>query len=244
MRAMNNVEIVIGQNEIPISIYSAIEGETSFKQISTCCNSSVNYKKICSKCLKELSPDMIKKALEVGDTLKEIDTEKVKVENSSLRILGILEDSEENGVFKNGDVWFIGIQGDKNKDKVNRTLIKYAYLRESLRTANTCLIGIIAVRGKEHIVVLKPYFKGFVGLGLYHFDRIRTINEIANYSLETNIDESVVKTMSETIKQKEKIAIKNIENTRNKLIEQALTLTTGEKKLEVKSENPLELLVF
>lgn len=242
MKAINNVDIVIGNNEIPISIYSAIESETSFKQISVCCNSPINYKKVCSGCSKEVSQDEIKKALKVGDTLKEVDTEKVKVENSSFRILGIIEDNEENGVFKNGDVWFIGIQSDKNKDKVNRTLIKYSYLRESLRNSNLNLIGIIAVRGKEHIVILKPYFKGFIGLGLYHFDRIRTINEMSNYSLETNVDENIVKQMSENLKLKDKIAIKNIENTRNKLIEQAVSNVT--EKREVKEENPIELLSF
>ncbi len=246
MRAMNNCEIVIGNNEIPISIYSAIEGETSFKQISKCCNSSVNYKKVCSSCNKELSSEDIKKALAVGDTLKEIDTEKVKVENSSLKILGLIEDSEENGVFHNGDVWFLGIQGDKNKDKVNRTLIKFSYLRESLREAGLFLIGLINVRGKEHIVILKPYFKGFVAIGLYHFDRIRNIQEVSNYSLETAIDNNIVKQMSENLKLKEKVFVKSIENTRNKLIEEAFNKEMeGTNNVALKEkENPLELIAF
>jgi hypothetical protein len=49
--------------------------------------------------------------------------------------------------------------------------------------------------------------------------------------------------MSENLKIKEKIAIKNIENTRNKLIEEAVTSNTEVKK-EVKTENPLELIAF
>ena len=240
---MNNCEVVVGNTEIPISIYSAVEGETSFKQISACCNSAVNYKKVCSSCLKELSQSDIKKALAVGDTLKEIDTEKVKVENSSFKVLGIVEDLEENGVFKNGNVWFMGIKGDKNKDKVNRTLIKFSYLRESLKKSGLFLIGMINVRGKEHIVILKPYFNGFIGLGLYHFDRIRNIQEITNYSMETAIDEKIVSQMCENLKLKDKIAIKDIENTRNKLIEKEISGTT-ETKEEVKVENPLELIAF
>jgi DNA end-binding protein Ku len=243
MKAINKTDLLIGNNEIAISIYSAIESETSFKQISKCCNSAVNYKKVCSSCLKELSTEDIKKGLAVGDTIKEVDTEKVKLENTSLKVLGLIEDTEENGVFHNGDVWFIGIQEDKSKDKLNRTLIKYSYLRESLRTAGLFLIGLINVRGKEHIVILKPYFKGFVAIGLYHFDRIRNIQEISNYSLETAIDNNIVKQMSENLKIKEKIAIKNIENTRNKLIEEAVTSNTEVKK-EVKTENPLELIAF
>jgi non-homologous end joining protein Ku len=242
MKATNNTELVLGNNEIEISIYSAIESETSFKQVSKCCNSAVNYKKVCSNCLKELSPEEIGKSLAVGDTLKAIDTDKLKLETTSLKILGTIDNDIENGVFLNGDVYFIGINEDKkNKGKTERNLTKYSYLRESLRASSVCLIGLLNTRGKEHIVMLKPYFNGLVGLGLYHFNRIRNIQEIAGYSLSLNLDTNIVKQMGEQLKAKEKIAIKTIENTRDKLLESAFT---NEAKKEVKTENPLELCAF
>lgn len=246
MKAINNVDVLIGNTEIPISIYSAVESETSFKQVSVCCNSAVNYKKVCSSCLKELDTTQIKKALAVGDELKAVDTEKVKVENSSFKILGIIEDNEENGVFKNGDVWFIGMQKDKSKDKTQRTILKFSYLRETLKNSGLFLIGLINVRGKEHIVILKPYFNGFVGLGVYHFNRIRDIKEISGYGENTLLNEETLKQMVEQIKLKEHIAIKNIENTRDKLIELELTKKEMGNKLEYakKEENPLEIISF
>lgn len=243
MKATNNVDILIGNTEIPISIYSAVESETHFKQVSNCCSSAVKYKKFCESCNKELDFSEISKAIEVGDNLKPIDTEKIKVENSSLKILGLIEDYEEEGVFKNGDVWFLGIQKDKSKDKLSRTALKFAYLRECLRKAsNGSLIGLINVRGKEHIVILKPYFNALIGLGIYHFDRIRDVKEIGLYSENVEVNPETLKQMVLEIEKKEQIIIKNIENTRNKLIENAIK-PLGEKE-QVKTENPLEIVSF
>ncbi len=243
MRAINNVDLEVGSSEIAISLYSAVEGETRFKQLSNCCNSAVNYRKICSECEKELSADQIHKALEVGDEYKNVDVEKTKLESGSLKVLGVLNGEEEEGVFKDGLVWFIGFKTDKNKAKTERTLIKYSYLRESLRTSEKSLICLIAVRGKEHIVLLKPYFDGFVGLGIYHFDRIRDIKELKGYSSAIELDKKIVINMSDNIKQKEKIYLKDIENTRERLIENAV-LNKEVASEKPKLDNPIELVNF
>ena len=71
MKAINKCDLELGSNEIAINIYSAIEKEVSFKQISMCCDSTINYKKVCSSCGKELDLSEIKKAIEVGDKFKE-----------------------------------------------------------------------------------------------------------------------------------------------------------------------------
>jgi len=244
MKSMNKTEIVIGNTEIPISIYSSVEKETSFKQISTCCNASVNYKKVCSECDKQLEQGEIKKAIDVGDEFKEIDTDTLKTENGSLMILGVLDSEDaEDGVFKDGTIWFLGNQIDKkNKTKTNRNVLKFCYLRESLKKSKKSLICLISVRGKEHIVLLKPYFNAFVGLGVYHFDRIRDVKEISGYSESVDIDEKNLLTMAENIKAKEKVSINKIENTREKLIKNLL-LNPQSKKEKVE-ENICELINF
>jgi len=242
MKSINSCDIELGNSDIPISVYSAIEKETSFKQISTCCNSAVNYKKVCSSCNKELQTDEIKKALAVGDELKQIDTEKLKVENSNLKILGVVNEDNEENLFYNGDVWFIAYQKEKkNKGKNERNLLKFSYFRESLRTSGKVFLGVVNVRGKEHLVVLKPYFKALVGLGIYHFNQIRDVKEllIEDFSVDTN----VVNQMVEQIKMKENINLNTIENKRELLIENALSDLSVEKE-EKKTENPLELVCF
>lgn len=246
MKSTNNLDLLVGNTEIPISVYSAIEQETHLKQVSVCCNSPVSYKKVCSGCSKELDVSEIKKALSVGDTLKEIDIKKLKVENTSFQILGLVEDCEENGVFHNGQVWFIGIQKEKSRDKLHRTITKFSYLRECLKQTNLNLIGLVNVRGKEHIVILKPYFNAFVGLGVYHFDRIRDIKEISLYGEGTEINQDTLKQMSEQLKLKERVAIKQIENTRNRLLEIELSKKEmgGQLEYAKKEENPLEIISF
>ena len=250
MRATSKVDIEIGNSDIPISIYSAVEQETHLKQISSCCNAEIKYSRICSDCNKVLEWGEIKKAIDLGSELKEVDDKKLKFENGNLKILGILEsENEENGIFRDGLTWFIGIQADKkNKSKTERSLMKFSYLREVLRLSNFSLLGLITTRGKEHIVILKPYFKGVVALGLYHLDRIRDVKEISGYSLDYTTNEETLKQMSETLKLKEKVNINSIENKREKLIEQLALMSetelqvTQEKKLQ--EVNPLEICSF
>ena len=97
MKSINNVDIEVGNSDIPISIFSAVDKETSFKQMSSCCSACVNYQRVCSDCGKILEFSEIKKAIEVGDELKEINAENIKSENGNLKVLGVLEyDSEED----------------------------------------------------------------------------------------------------------------------------------------------------
>jgi DNA end-binding protein Ku len=243
MKATNKTELVLGNSEIEVNIYSAIESETSFTSLSGCCNSPINFKRVCSNCAKEVEFSQLKKAIKVGDEYKEVNKEAIKLETTSFRILGTIEDLEENGIFKNGEVWFIGLTEDKkNKGKTDRNNLKFSYLRESLRNSNVNLIGLINLRGKEHIVILKPYFNAFVGLGLYHFNRVRDVKEVSAYGLSCSLDNSIILQMSEQIKLKEKIAIKNIENTRDKILSNALTsVSPTAEKVE---ENPLTLCSF
>ena len=243
VKSILKVDIEIGNNDIPISIYSAIEKETSFKQFSKCCNSSVQYKKVCSSCDKELDSDDIFKGLKVGEEIKPIDTEKIKSDNGNLSILGVIDLDFEQNVFFNGDVWFIWYQVDKNKRKTERNLMKFSYFRESLRKSGKAFIGLISNRGKEKPVILKPYFKGLIGLGVYYFDRIRDIKEISGYSNDFVVDEKIVEEMAKKISEKEKVLLKNIENEREKRIEQALDNTEITEKTE-NLENPLELVNF
>jgi len=219
-----------------------VDKETSFKQMSSCCSAPVKYQRICAECGKILDYSEIKKAIEVGDELKEINPENIKSENGNLRVLGVLEsEEEEDNVFKDGTIWFIGSQTDKrNKAKTKRNLLKYTYLRESLKLSEKSLLCLISVRGKEHIILLKPYFNAFVGLGIYHFDRIRDVKEI--YGEEIEIDKKIVKQMAISIKEKERFSVKEIENKREKLIERELETGIEPKKAEL--ENPIELVNF
>ena len=246
MRATSKIDIEIGQSDVPISIYSAVEQEIRFKQVSSCCNAEVKYKRFCSSCDKELEYSSILKALSIGDEKKVVDSAKFKADNGNLKILGIVkEDIEENGLFKDGTINFIGFQQDKkNKAKTDRNLIKFSYLRESLRASGLYLLGLVSLRGKEHIMLLKPFYNAFLGLGVYHFDRIRQINEIDGFDKQIEIDKKVVEQMSESLKQKSEVFVKDVENRRNKLIENELENVVEKPKVQEKELEVVSLVNF
>lgn len=251
MRATDSLDLEIGESEIPMSIYSAIEGETSFNNISKCCDARVNYKKICSNCSKELSEADMYKALEIGKgEYKKVDATKVKVEKTNLRVQGTIDDdSEENGYVKNGKVWFLGIQLDKkNNSRNERNITKFCYIRDALRESGKSLVCLVAVRGVEHAVLIKPYFEGLIGIGIYFFDRIRDIKEVPGYNLEMTTDSNKVLAMAETLKKKENIPIKDIVNRRSEILEQMANEMDSEVIVqELKKEetlNPEELVNF
>jgi len=251
MKAINKVDFEIGDNDIPISIYSAVEQETRFKQISNCCKSPVRYRKICEDCESELQQGDINKALSVGQEMKQIDTDKIKVENGNLSLLGVVKtESEEDGYFRNGTIWFIGVQIDsKNKRKNERSHTKFGYIREALQKAGVSFLCSISVRGKEHLILLKPYCKGLLGLGLYHSERIRKIQDITGYSVDVKIDDKVATDMSKKIKSKPEVSIRNYKDKRNELIMKAIL--TGDKREAIKEPtqvveavSPMELVAF
>ena len=245
MRAINKLDIEIGNNDIPISLFSAIERETHLKQFSKCCNGRVTYKKCCSECDKELEKEDIYKGIAVGDEIKSVDEENVKSENGNLRILGVVsDDNEEGGIFKNGSVYFIGFQKDKSKRKTERNNLKFSYLKEALKESKMSLVGIVSLRGKEKIVLLKPYFNSLIGVGIYHFDRIRDIKDITGYSDVVETDKSTISQMSEKLKQKEKVRIKDIENKKEKLLEKELESDEVKTEKQKQEVNPTALIEF
>ena len=248
MRVMNKVDLEVGNSDIPISIFSAIEKDTSFKQFSKCCKESVRYNKVCSECGRDCSieSDNVFKGLLVGDEIKPIDTDEIKADNGNLNILGKVEVDLEENVFFNGNVWFLGYQKDsKNKRKTEKNLMKFSYFREALKESNSVFLGVISIRGKEQIILVKPYFNCLVGLGVYHFENIRDFKELALESFET--DKSVVKEMSKKIQEQKNILFKEIENKREIAIRNSFERKTGTdmKTTEEKQlENPLELVSF
>lgn len=247
---MNNLDLEIGEQDISVSIYSAIEKETSFKQLSNCCDSVVNYKKVCNGCAKELSPDEIHKAIEIGkDEYKPIDENQVKVENTNLKVLGKIDNDsneEQDGFVRDGTVWFIGVQSDKkNKGKTDRNYSKFAYIREGLKMSEQSLVCVVAIRGKEHLILVKPFHNGLIGTGLYYFEQLRNIAEISGYQLDTTLDEKTVKVIAEKLKQKDDVVIKDISNNREKIVaDMALSTTAYEPEGKQEEVNIQELVNF
>jgi DNA end-binding protein Ku len=243
MKATQKVNLELGGQDIEVSIYSAVDEETSFKQISKCCGTKVNYKKTCAGCSKELLAEEISKAIEVAkDEFKIVDADKVKVENSDLKVLGVLDDNVENGVTYNGTTWFVGVQVDKKKtDRTLKNFAKYSYLREALKASNKTLAGVIRSRGKEKLVSIKPYQNGLIAQGLNYHENLRDIKEVEGYDFSVKLDTAQIKAMADTLSQKAAVDFKAISNDREKIIEEMVIAQEVESTTQATKKDEVEI---
>tara|TARA_Y100000310_G_scaffold331389_1_gene404853 strand:- start:488 stop:1210 length:723 start_codon:yes stop_codon:yes gene_type:complete len=235
MRSINKIDIELGEQEIPISVYSVIEKDIGFKQFSKCCKDSVAYKKSCKSCNKDLESSDIFKGIEINDEIKEVETNKLKVD-SYFKILGICDFDFENGFIPNGSAYYLGFQKDKSKRKQERNLMKFSYIRESLRKSEKKFIGLISLRGKEQLVLVVPYFNVLLGIGINFFENVRDISEISE---KVDLDSKIVEDIAKKISEKEVIRLKEVANKRNELVENML-LSEKVEKVE-KESNDIEV---
>jgi|2_EtaG_2_1085320.scaffolds.fasta_scaffold03246_13 DNA end-binding protein Ku len=233
MRSINKIDIELGEQEIPISVYSVVEKDVGFKQFSKCCEDSVAYKKSCKSCNKELESSDIFKGIELNDEIKKVETEKLKVD-SYFKILGICDFDFENGFIPNGNSYYFGFQKDKSKRKEERNILKFSYIRESLRESGKKFIGLISLRGKEQLVLIVPYFDVLLGVGINFFENVRDIKEIVG---KVDLDNIVVKDIAKKICEKEVIYLKDVANKRNELIEEMILDEKVEKVEKVEKES-------
>lgn len=246
MKATNLI-LEIGLQDIPISLYKAVDDEPSFKRITNCCNAPMGRKDACTACGKELSKDDTYPAIKVGkDEFKKVSD--VKLEDTNMKVLGVTDkELEIDGYIKNGMASFVYSQKTKKKD---RNFIKFAYLRESLKESGKSLVCIYASHGKEKIVLLKPYGEGFIGLGICYPELVRNIEEIENYGESCEIDRSVVSEMALNLKSKPNVVLSDILNRRIKIIEEMIldedaSIPSMQMEQELEEEiNPKELLNF
>lgn len=251
MKAILKTYMEIGEMDISVSLYSAVDSETSLKQISKCCNSGVNYLKVCGSCKKNLSADEIYKALEVRKgNFKAVDSEKLKLESGNLKFLGIVaDDSESKGYLRDEFRVIItpNLEG-KNVDRDTREEMKFAYMREALNKGIgdgilKAFLGIVINRNKEHLVLIKPFGDSLIALGLVPFDRVRE----TPYKSNVVIDSAIVDKMVEKFKDKPIADIESYKDKKAELIAYAMVDNVADiqaKEKEKKELNAEQLLNF
>lgn len=244
MKAINKTDLCIGQTDIEISLFQAIDKETSFNMVSNCHKAKVVFKRFCADCNKELSFSDIQKAVKIGNEYKVIDTNKLQREKGNLKILGTISISDDDIIFGDSYYFVLPSSDKKNKEKSERTIEKFSYLREALKHSKKGIIGIISSRGKEHLYLLKPYFYGLIAINLIFAEQIRDIREAENYivTAEYKTDAKIVKDMAESLKVKKDIELKDIKNSRNELIEKALSEEEHNEKKEEIAKNKREII--
>lgn len=97
MRKIGSISIKFGLINIPLAINSFIqENDISFRQLHKECLSPIQYKKVCSKCGKEVSKEDIVSGFKVGkDEYVVIDKEKLQFDNFETKIVSIIDKNSE-----------------------------------------------------------------------------------------------------------------------------------------------------
>ncbi len=243
MRSITKTDLNIGNIDISVSFFKAVDNETGFKLMSKCCNSAVIYKRFCSSCGRELSYNEVYKSLEGT----EINTEDLKEEKGNLKIIGVIP---KEFIFYRNIYYILPYEETHrskkpNLDRLKRTIEKFSYLRDALIESNKLLIGKVVLRDKLKYIALIPYELGFLGVELIYTEQIREMKEALPTIIYEELknfktDNKITTKMAEKIKNKNNINLKEIKNAREQKIKEMVLKPL--KKVKKRKPKPQELI--
>lgn len=161
---------------IPVEIYPAARSapQVEFRQIHRRTGQRIRYEKVVPG-LGPVSPDQIAKGFEVGrNEYVLLDDEELKaVRLESRRTLELTQFVERDAVDDiHFDKPYYVVPADELAEEA------YVVLREALRRSGTVGLGQLAMRGREHVVALKPCGRGMILETLRYADEL---NKAASY---------------------------------------------------------------
>lgn len=170
-RAYWQGQIRLALVSIPVEVYSATKSgaSISFRQIHEPSGKRINYEKVVQG-IGPIDRDDIVKGYEISKgnyiLLDEEEIEAVKIESKKTLELVQFVDAHEIDVFYFEKPYYV-VPAD---DLANEAFI---VLREALKQSKKVALGQLALRGREHLVSLKPCGKGIVMETLRYEDEVR-----------------------------------------------------------------------
>ncbi|MBD3254727.1 MAG: Ku protein [Candidatus Lokiarchaeota archaeon] len=175
MKAVWKGYIGFGLVNIPISLYSAVEqNKFSFRLLHEKDHGKIHYKRVCSKCGKEVDWDDIVKGLKVGKgnyyvlTKKELDQLK-PTSGDLIEIQEFVSEDQLDMIFLDKH-YFIGpSKGNKRS---------YYLFKEILKTQKKIAIATFVMRENEYYCSIKSFKEGML-LSLLNYDNdVRDISSV------------------------------------------------------------------
>lgn len=172
MRAIWTGSISFGLINIPIKIYSAIDGSSlDLDMLDGKDHSNIRYKKINENTGKEVQQADIVKGFKIDDdyiVLEDEDFEAADAEKTkTIDILSFAESKEIDSIYYEQPYY---LEPDKSGNKA------YALLRDSLEASGKVGVTSFVMRNREALAILKPYGNVIV------LNRIRFEQEIRDTS--------------------------------------------------------------
>ena len=199
MAATMKGAISFGLLHVPISLHTATQdNDIHFNQLCREDGSRVKYKKVCSKCGKEVSAQDIVKGFEIEDgkyvTLTDEDFEKAKVQkDKTIHILHFADIHDIRPIYFDKTYHVIPEAGG---DKA------YELLRRCMKEENTVAIAKGVIGQSEHLMVLIPTDTGILVETLLYSDEVKAMpKEPAKPELseqELTMGKTVISSMKES----------------------------------------------
>lgn len=174
-RSIGSGTISFGLVSIPVRLFVATHSEQpSFNLLHGECNSRIKQQTWCPRCERVVERSELVRGYAVGKT------DYVRFTDEELKALeaaasSAIEIHEFVPLARVDPIYFTSthyLGPDRGGEKA------YRLLAESMRATGKVALAQHVTRGKEHLVLIRPYADGLALHGLYYADEIRAFGEI------------------------------------------------------------------
>jgi DNA end-binding protein Ku len=161
---------------IPVKLYAPIDSSKTirFNQIHAACGSRVKQQLHCPTCEEVVSRGDLQKGYEFAKGQYVLFTEE-ELQGSVVQPTHAIEISEFVPLENVDPIYFersYYLGPDRGGEK------PYRLLAQTLRDTSRAALGQYAARGKQYLVLLRPFEEGLIMQQLYYADEIRDFSEI------------------------------------------------------------------
>ena len=166
---------------IPVRVFPATDSAAtiSFNQLHAECQTRIQQKRWCPHCEREVANTELAKGYEFEKgryvIVSEEDIEKVRVE--STRVIDLAQFTEDSAI----DPIYVAasyyLAPDRGGDRA------YRLMRDALEHADLAAVAAYAARGKQYVVMLRPFEDGLVMHQLRYADEVKPWSEVAMHAL-------------------------------------------------------------
>lgn len=222
---------------IPISLFTVMDkSSTGLCQRSLCCEASVNNKRVCSKCGKDLKAGEIGKGYVLNKEIIPIDEqqlEAIKPQGSDIiEVTGTLDTYPQ--IYDTDKKYWLSVKEErdkKTKDTIVDSQSREAYQLLSKALGTKTLIGKAVMRNKEYIIAINEMNGRLLLSCLYHAEQLKPV-------LETGYDDPQVENVKAVKTFIDGLPQANLEKYENTYAKNLMDMILGHK-IEVKvSQKP------
>ena len=196
MKAVWKGYLGFGLVNIPVALYSAVEGDQiNFHLFHEKDNGRIKYNRVCSECGKEISWGDIIKGIEIGKdnyymiSKEEINELKPKADDL-IEIQEFIDKGKINQIYFTRH-YYIGPTENKERP--------YFLFKETIAKSNKSAIATFVLREKEYTCIVSDFKEGLLLSILNYSSQIRDIKNIPNLEERPNLKEKELKLARELI---------------------------------------------